>query len=422
MIDVTVNRRHFVTTAALAPTLLPTASSAAVPGAPTAAPDAGPDAGSVRTGADVLAEQRWRPLRGDRVGVLTNPTGVLSSLRHVVDAMHEQDAPVVAAFGPEHGFRGTEQAGESEGDVRDPRTDLPVYDTYGADVDGIARMLRKARVDHLVFDIADVGARFYTYVWTMYTAMQAASRVGAAFTVLDRPNPIGDRVAGPLLDPEFSSGVGMLPIAQQHGMTAGELALLFDREHLPRRLDRLEVVRVTGWHGRTTDTGLPWIPPSPNMPTRSTAAVYPGTGLFEGTVLSEGRGTTTPFELIGAPGIDWRWAEALNTSGPPGVRFHEAFFVPMFSKHADRTCGGVRLHHEGAPPAVEAAVAMLVTARRLYPDVFGWRQDLMIDLLAGTDRLRRMIDAGADAAEVVDSWREEQRRFREQRRPHLLYD
>ncbi|WP_461143796.1 exo-beta-N-acetylmuramidase NamZ family protein [Salinifilum aidingensis] len=409
-----VNRRHFVTTAALAPALLPAASGASG----TASAGAGP----VRTGADVLAAQHWRPLRGNRVGVLTNPTGVLSSLQHVVDAMHEQDVPVVAAFGPEHGFRGTGQAGESEGDARDPRTGLPVYDTYGSDADAMARMLREARVEHLVFDIADVGARFYTYIWTMYTAMRAASRVGAAFTVLDRPNPIGDRVAGPLLDPAFSSGVGLLPIAQQHGMTAGELALLFDREHLPRRLDRLEVVRVTGWHGRTADTGLPWVPPSPNMPARSTAAVYPGTGLFEGTLLSEGRGTTTPFELVGAPGIDWRWAEELNAAAPPGVRFQEAFFAPAFSKHADRTCGGVRVHHEGEPPAVDAAVAMLVTARRLYPDVFGWRPDLMIDLLAGTDRLRRMIDAGADAAEVVGSWREEERRFRDQRRPHLLYD
>lgn len=365
--------------------------------------------------------------------MLTNPTGVLSTLRHVVDVMHEDGVRIAAVFGPEHGFRGTEQAGGSTGDYRDPRTGLPVYDTYGADAAGIAEMLRQAEVDHLVFDIADVGARFYTYIWSMLTAMLAAERAGIAFTVLDRPNPIGSRVAGPRLDPRFSSGVGMLPIAQQHGMTVGELARMFDQLYLPRPLEQLEVVRVANWRDRTMHTDLPWIPPSPNMPTRDTAAVYPGTGLFEGTVFSEGRGTARPFEIIGAPGVDWRWAAELNEAGLPGVEFQEMHFLPMFGKHADQECGGVLLHRVGSVDPdgrahnedqldpVELAVTMLSTARNLYPEVFGWRPDLMIDRLAGTDRLRKMLDSGAPAAEVRDSWRADEADFRRQRRDFLLY-
>ncbi|MBF6510963.1 DUF1343 domain-containing protein [Nocardia farcinica] len=413
-----MSRRGVLTAAALAVPAAGVAASSAC-----AAPPQSPDLGfEVRTGADVLAGRNWEDVRGRRIGVVTNPTGVLSSLTHVVDAMHASGSVnVVAVFGPEHGFRGTSQAGGSEGDYRDPRTGLPVYDAYGADAAKLAGMLRKAGVEQVVFDIADVGARFYTYIWTMYTAMQAAQQVGASFLVLDRPNPIGGQVAGPRLDPRFASGVGLLPIVQQHGMTVGELARMFDRVYLPEPLPQLNVVRVEGWKGRTASTGLPWVPPSPNMPTPDTAALYPGTGLFEGTVLSEGRGTTRPFEIIGAPGIDWRWAEELNNAGLPGVRFRETYFVPTFSKHADVTCGGVQVHLLGEVDAIRTAVTMLVTARRLYPQVFGWRPDNMIDKLSGSDRLRTMVDRGADAAEIVDSWQDEVEDFRRQREPHMLY-
>ncbi|MER7079084.1 Uncharacterized conserved protein YbbC, DUF1343 family [Saccharopolyspora kobensis] len=407
-----------LTAAALAVPAVGIATSSAC-----AAPQQPTDLGfAVRTGADVLAGRNWDDVKGRRIGVVTNPTGVLSSLEHLVDAMHASGAVDIAAvFGPEHGFRGTSQAGGSEGDYRDPRTGLPVYDAYGADAAKLAGMFRKAGVEQVVFDIADVGARFYTYIWTMYTAMQAAQQVGASFLVLDRPNPLGDQVAGPRLDPRFASGVGLLPIVQQHGMTVGELARMFNRVHLPERLPQLEVVRVEGWQGRAAGTGLPWVPPSPNMPTPDTAALYPGTGLFEGTVLSEGRGTTRPFEIIGAPGIDWRWAEALNEAGLPGVRFRETYFVPTFSKHADVTCGGVQVHRLGEVDAIRTAVTMLVTARELYPQVFGWRPDNMIDKLSGSDRLRTMVDGGADAAEIVDSWQDEVEDFRRQREPDLLY-
>lgn len=412
-----VNRRGLLTAAALSVPAVGLAASSAC-----AAPPATERGSGVKTGADVLAARDWQDVTGRRIGVVTNPTGVLASLEHVVDAMHASgEVDLAAVFGPEHGFRGTSQAGGSEGDYRDPRTDLPVYDAYGADAAKLAEMFRKAGVEQVVFDIADVGVRFYTYIWTMYTAMQAAHQVGAKFLVLDRPNPIGARVAGPRLDPRFASGVGLLPIVQQHGMTVGELAQLFDREYLPSPLDRLDVIRVEGWRGRGADAGLPWVPPSPNMPTPDTAAVYPGTGLFEGTLLSEGRGTTRPFEIIGAPGIDWRWAEELNATGLPGLRFRETYFVPTFSKHANETCGGVQVYRNGEIDAIGAAVTMIVTARRLYPQVFGWRPDNMIDKLSGSDRLRTMVDAGADAHEIVGVWQRDVADFQRQREPYLLY-
>ncbi len=423
-----VNRRAFLggTGAALV------GAGASTTGAAHAMAAAAP-AEPTRTGADVLAAEGWQRLSGRRLGVITNPTGVLSTgpraLHHVVDAMHTSDAVEIAAvFGPEHGFRGTAQAGGSEGDYADPRTGLPVYDAYGADAEKLAGMFSKAGVEQIVFDIADVGARFYTYIWTMWTAMRAAKRTGLGMVVLDRPNPIGGTVDGPLLDPAFSSGIGELPIVQQHGMTAGELARLFDAVHLPEAeggsLEHLDVIEVRSWSrdDMFPATGLPWVTPSPNMPTPDTAALYPGTGLFEGTVLSEGRGTTRPFEIIGAPGIDWRWADEINAAGLRGVRARETYFVPTFSKHAAQTCGGVQLHRWEAARPITVAVTMLVTARRLYPDVFGWRPDMMIDKLAGTDRLRTMIDAGAGVDEVVGSWEGEVAEFRQQRQPHLIYD
>ncbi|WP_114454381.1 DUF1343 domain-containing protein [Halopolyspora algeriensis] len=418
--------------------LISSAVSAALPGVASCSTSSSgrpsSSAQPVLTGADRLARQGWRPLGGRRVGVVANHTAVLSQppagLRHIVDDMHAGgEVDLVAIFGPEHGFRGTAQAGGSEGEHTDPRTGLPVHDTYGADASALAGMFRRAGVEQVVFDIADVGARFYTYIWTMYTAMQAAVRADVPFLVLDRPNPIGGAVAGPRLDPRFASGVGMLPIAQQHGMTAGELARMFDREYLPdsagRSLRQLDVAEVQGWPRREffAATGLPWVPPSPNMPTPDTAAVYPGTGLFEGTLLSEGRGTTRPFEVIGAPGIDWRWAEELDTAGLPGVRFREVRFVPTFSKHAGAACGGVRLHRmsDSEFDAIRTAVAMLVTARRLYPRVFGWRPDHWIDELSGSARLRHMVDAGAGTEEIVGAWQQEQAEFRRRREPYLLY-
>lgn len=415
-----VSRRRALAAGALATPLL--ASGSALAGGSALAAES---PGFVVPAADQLAAQGWRKLAGRRVGVLSNPTGVLADFVHIVDSMVAAGVRPVAAFGPEHGFRGSAQAGGSEGDYTDPRTGIPVYDAYGASVDSLAAMFTKAGVDTIVFDIADVGARFYTYIWSLYTATAAAARTGASFLVLDRPNPVGGKAFGPMLDPAFASGVGLKPIVQQHGMTVGELARFFAGEFLPPATIDLEVVRVEGWRRETffAQTGLRWTPPSPNMPTPDTALVYPGLGMFEGTVFTEGRGTTRPFEIVGAPGVDWRWREKLTGLGLPGAEFRETYFVPTFGKFVNETCGGVQVTVTDPRTfdAVRTAVAMFVTAKRLHPDLFGWRPDLAIDKLSGSDRLRRMIDAGAGTDEIAGSWQDELTGFVRRRQPYLLY-
>jgi uncharacterized protein YbbC (DUF1343 family) len=431
-----MSRRGF-----LAATTATVATAAASAAATTALTGAGPEAVAATqptvpprttalTGADVLAAQRWRPLAGRRLGVLANPTAVLADLTHIVDDLVAAGVRPLAVFGPEHGFRGTAQAGGAQGDYTDPRTGIPVYDAYNVTAAQLAAMYTKAGVDTVVFDIAGVGARFYTYTWTMYIAMWAAVLAGAEFVVLDRPDPVGGQAFGPRLDPAFATLVGLKPIVQQPGMTAGELARMFNALFLAqdtggRQLSDVDVVTVRGWRRDTlfADTGLPWVLPSPNMPTPDTALVYPGNCMFEGTLLSEGRGTTRPFELVGAPGIDWRWAETLNALGLPGVRFRENYYVPTFDKFVNQTCGGVQVHltDPHALDPIHTAVAMLVTAKQLYPSVFGWRPDNWIDDLTGSARLRTMIDAGASIEDVVGAWQGELTAFRRDRRPFLLY-
>jgi uncharacterized protein YbbC (DUF1343 family) len=372
------------------------------------------------TGAEVLAADDWQALAGQKVGVISNPTGILPDLTHIVDAMHASGkVNVVAVFGPEHGFRGSAQAGGSEQDHIDPRTGIMVYDAYGANA--------------TKFDIQDVGARFYTYIWTMYEAMIAAARTGAKFVVLDRPNPVGGYARGPMLKPGYTSGVGKEEIIQQHGMTVGELARLFNAEYLPldangARVEELEVIQVKNWKRDQlyADTGLTWVMPSPNMPTPDTALLYPGTCLFEATNFSEGRGTTRPFELIGAPYIDYRWAEALQAKDIPGVEFREAYFTPFISKNANVLCGGVQVHITDPHKleAILAATHMIVEARRLYPG-FAWRAEnppgRWIDLLTGSDRFRTMLTAGASAEEIVAAWKPETDAWNARRAQYLLY-
>jgi uncharacterized protein YbbC (DUF1343 family) len=386
------------------------------------------------TGAEVLAADDWRALAGQRVGVISNPTGILPDLTHIVDAMHASgNVNVVAVFGPEHGFRGTAQAGGSEQDHIDPRTGIMVYDAYGATATKLADLYTKSGVETVVFDIQDVGARFYTYIWTMYEAMLAAVRSGARFVVLDRPNPVGGYARGPMLKPGFTSGVGKEEILQQHGMTVGELAQLFDAEYLPvdaggARLKELQIVQVKNWKRDQLydDTGLTWVMPSPNMPTPDTALLYPGMCLFEATNMSEGRGTTRPFELIGAPYVDYRWAQALQAKNIPGVEFREAYFTPYISKNANVLCGGVQVQITD-PHRVEAitsATHMIVEARKLYPQ-FAWRAEnppgRWIDLLTGSDRFRTMLTAGATAEEIVAAWQPETEAWSARRAKYLLY-
>jgi uncharacterized protein YbbC (DUF1343 family) len=387
------------------------------------------------TGAEAAAADGFSFLKGRRVGVISNPTGVLRDTTHVVDSMAaNKELNIVGVFGPEHGFRGSSQAGDSEGKSTDPRTGLTVYDAYGAGVEKMKELFTTAGADTLVFDIQDVGVRFYTYIWTMYNAMVAARDVGARFVVLDRPNPIGRRADGPLMTPGYTSGVGLKEIIQQHGMTVGELARYFNGELLPGEGDGghvdLDVVQVRGWDPESCaqESDLPWVPPSPNMPTADTAAVYAGTCYFEGTNISEGRGTTRPFEFVGAPYLDYHYSDRLNARGLPGVRFREAYFVPTFSKYQGETCAGVQTVvtdlHRFRP--IATAVAMLVEAHK-YPD-FAWREDswdpkrpFWIDKLSGSPRLRTMIDDGADEQKCVDAWEDEVRAFVRTRRQYLLY-
>ena len=253
-------------------------------------PDAPGKGRRVRTGADVAAADGWRVFAGRRVGVITNPTGVLEDFTSIVDDMVAHDVDLRAVFGPEHGFRGTAQAGEAEETSVDPRTGVTVHDAYGATVAAFAGFFAQSEVDTIVFDIRDVGVRFYTYIWTMWTAMQAAAQAGdLRFVVLDRPNPLGGRARGPVLQPGYTSGVGLLEIAQQHGMTVGELARYFNATFMQRAnqtpLTDLQVVEAEGWRRQMVgpDQADRWIPPSPNMPTPQTAVLYTGTGMVEAT-------------------------------------------------------------------------------------------------------------------------------------------
>ncbi|WNI32859.1 DUF1343 domain-containing protein [Streptomyces sp. ITFR-6] len=382
--------------------------------------------GGLRTGFARLSADGYALLKGQRVGIVTNPTGVTSDVRHIVDVMHADGrVDLTAVFGPEHGFRGTAQAGGSEGRYDDPATGHPVYDTYLKSGQPLADVFTESGVDTIVFDIQDAGARFYTYIWTLYDCMEAAALAGKRFVVLDRPNPVSGRAAlGPVLDPAFGTFVGRREISQAHGMTVTELALLFNGEFLADRPADLEIVKMSGWSRSDffDASGLPWVPPSPNMPTPDTALVYSGTCLFEGTNLSEGRGTTRPFELLGAEGIDHTWAAAANALDLPGVAFREAYFAPTFSKFEGKTVGGVQLHVQDREvfDPVRTGIALLVTAKRTW-NGFAWREDNWIDKLTGNTRVRTMIDAGADTDEVVGAWAKDLAAFRAVRKRYLQY-
>lgn len=407
--------------------------------AANAQPGRGRPADRVRTGVEVLLEDQPDVLQGKKIGLITNPTGVLPDLGHEVDAMNDLRPRIdlVAILAPEHGFRGEAQAGESGETYEDPRTGIPVYDLYGQDPDGIAEIAEEARVDLLVFDIQDVGSRFYTYIWTMSDAMEAAAGSGLEFVVLDRPNPIGGLDAeGPVLEEEYSTFVGRYPISQRHGMTAGEIALMFNEEFVPGRAGGekadLSVVWMDGWRRDMLyeDTGLPWVLPSPNMPTPQTAMVYPGTCMFEGTNLSEGRGTVRPFELIGAPYVDGELTDALRRREVAGTSLREAYFAPTFSKYEGETVGGVQLYATDpyAFEPIRAALAMILEIRRLYPDDFEWRYDswaedhpYWIDKLTGSDYVRRAVDSGNTPEEIVAGWQEELDKFRGLREGYLAY-
>ena len=387
----------------------------------------------VRLGIDRLLSGDAGQLAGRRVALVSNPASVDRAFRHSADLLADHpDIELVALFGPQHGFRSDLQDNMIETPhARDPRRELPIYSLYSETREPTAGMLRG--VDVLLIDLQDVGTRVYTYIYTMANCMRAAARHGIHVVVCDRPNPIGGAVVeGARLAPAFASFVGQFPIPLRHGMTIGELAKLFNAEFgLNTALD---VVPLTGWRREMhyDGTGLPWIIPSPNLPTLDSAVVYPGAVLIEGTMLSEGRGTTRPFELIGAPWIDGeRLAAAMNDRGLPGVHFRPVFFEPTFQKHARQTCGGCQLHvtDRDAFQPVRTGVELIAGFRRQNPGAFAWRQPPYeyehdkwpIDILYGSDRLRTALDAGEDVERLVEGWPEEEAAFRRTREPYLLY-
>jgi uncharacterized protein YbbC (DUF1343 family) len=382
----------------------------------------------VKLGLEVLLEEQLHLLGGKRVGLITNHTGVDSKLRSTVDLFHQHPAiALTALYGPEHGIRGAAGAGEHVATDRDPVTGLPVYSLYGANKKPSADML--ADVDVLVFDIQDIGIRYYTYPYTLAYCMEAAREHGIAMVVLDRPNPIGGAVVeGNILDPAFKSFVGLYPLPVRHGMTIGELACWFN---LTVGCD-LAVVPMKGYDRNTwwDATGIPFVPMSPATTGLEMAALYGGTCLFEGTNVSEGRGTTKPFEQFGAPWADGRrLAEGLNALNLPGVLFRPVYFTPTFSKFKGEQCQGVQVHvtDRQAIRAVELGLHLVKTMQDQNPESFAflapYKEGMhrFFDLLSGTDAVRLGLEAGASVAELTAGWAEQRQPFLAQRGAILLY-
>lgn len=361
---------------------------------------------SVRLGVDKLLDDP-NLIPGSNWGLITNYTGVTSDMRLSSTAL--AGSGLAALLSPEHGLTGTAQAGESEKGGEDPRTGLPVLDTYRLEGSDLDRAISDLGVDALVVDLADIGARFYTYVWTMVDCLRSAARLGLPFVVADRPNPLGGYASGPGLDPAYQSFIGRINVPIRHGLTIGELA------RVAASLDRADgldvpdpiVVPMDGWTRSMmwADTGLPWVMPSPNIPTPDSAFAFVGTALFEGTNVSEGRGTTRPFELVGAPWLDPSYAEGLNGKGLTGARFRFASFNPIFSKWAGTPIGGAQVYLERGADPLAVGLAMLAGA---VTEEFEWREPIwegpraglhFTDLMWGGPGLREKL--AADPGELL---------------------
>ena len=391
---------------------------------------------SVQTGLDQLVAQGFAPLRGKRVGLVTHPAAVDSRLRGAVDLFAAAEGvKLVAIFGPEHGLQGQAQdligvAGNEAKAV--PATVVSLYGSSAATLRPTAEQLKG--IDVLVVDLQDVGSRYYTFQATMRYCLEVALPLGILVLVLDRPNPLGGiAVEGPALRAGYESFVGAHDLAIRHGLTVGELAMLYQKE-LKLGPGELRVVACEGWKRRDyfEATGLPWVLPSPNMPTLDTAVVYPGQCLIEGTNLSEGRGTTRPFEICGAPWLDaGKLASRMNAEKLAGVTFRSAWFRPTFQKHAGKDCGGVQLHvtDRAEFQPVRTSLALLSAMREMSGDKFAWRTEvyefvsnpIAIDLLFGSDRERQQIEAGKPWREIASSWELEEQAFDHRRHSAWLY-
>jgi uncharacterized protein YbbC (DUF1343 family) len=404
----------------------------------------------VQSGLEALLDDPT-PILGKRLGLVTHQSAVTSDLRHAVEVLGEDARWTLAAlFGPEHGMWGAAQDMAHVGDEK--LTGVKVFSLYhdiGKSLDhepfGPASVLERLGplappeavvkdLDLVLVDLQDVGARYYTFVYTMALTMRSAASVGVPVLILDRPNPInGADIEGNLIEKKYLSFVGAFPLPARHGMTAGELAQYFNRK-FSMGCD-LKIVPMKGWRRSMwwDETGLPWVIPSPNMPSLGAATVYPGMCLIEGTNLSEGRGTTRPFEFYGAPWLDsFDLARALNDVGLPGVRFRAHSFTPTFQKQAGKVCGGVELHvtHRRTFEPYRTGLYCTKIARDLDPLRFDWRSERYefvtnrpaIDLLAGTDRFRHMVDKGEDLSGWIEEWRAPLKQFEEERKEFLLYE
>ena len=386
----------------------------------------------VKLGIDVLIDDGFKPLLGQRVGLITNPTGVTGDLRSTIDVLHEaHGVKLVALFGPEHGVRGEAHAGAHVADARDAITGLPIRSLYGKHRKPTPEML--ADLDVLVFDIQDIGSRSYTYISTMAVAMEGAAENGKRFMVFDRPNPVtGNKVEGRLLDMQYQSFVGYMPIPYVHGLTVGELARLINGAGWLEggvKCD-LQVVPMKGWRRDMwfDQTGLTWVPTSPHVPRAETSLYYAATGIMgELRVISEGVGYTLPFELAGAPGIDpQKLADELNSRKLSGVFFRPTHFQPYYGPYAKQTCGGVHILFTDRDQAELTPIQFHVmhAVRELYPEIrlFGNKRDAMFDKVCGTDRVRRMFLDGRPIEEIIAFWGQGVEEFRGRRAKYLLYD
>ncbi len=388
----------------------------------------------VIVGADMLFETRTDLIDGKRIGLITNHTALLADGTHLADALHEYgDAKLVALFGPEHGIRGDASDGSTVNDTLDAKTGVPVYSLYGKVNKPTPEMLKN--VDVLVYDIQDVGARFYTFISTMFLCMEAAAEMHIPFVVLDRPNPIGGiKASGPIRLDSLKTFVGWAPIPIMHGMTVGELAVMANLQAWlkERKTARLTVVKMENWRRSQwyDETQLRWTKPSPNMRSLETATVYPGMCLLEGTNVSEGRGTELPFENIGAPWINGKdLAKQLNAQGLPGVQFEQTEFTPQeipnvasHPKYSGQLCGGILLKVTDRKKfdAVKCGIAVVSGIHTLYQDSLIFRER-GFDRLAGTPLIRQAVLDGKSAGEIVSLWRDELEEFNKLRNKSFLY-
>jgi uncharacterized protein YbbC (DUF1343 family) len=388
----------------------------------------------VKIGLDIFEKNLPRKLQGSRVGLLVHPASINRRLEHAVNLfLKSRRFELKALFGPQHGIHGETQDNMVEWrGFRDKQTGLPVYSLYSHTRKPEPHMLKD--IDVMVIDIQDVGSRYYTFIWTMELCMQACLEMNKSVVILDRPNPLGgDIIEGPVLDMAYASFVGQRPLPIRHGMTIGEIGSYFKNEFYPS-LD-FYILQMQGWRREMwfDKTNLPWVMPSPNMPTLDTATVYPGMCLLEGTNLSEGRGTTRPFEIFGAPFIEPEMlVRRLKEFKLPGVVFRPMYFQPTFQKHANRLCGGAQIHiinRERFKP-FKTGVAVLKAVHDLYPRHFLWRQPpyeyetkkMPIDIIAGTERLRKDIENGEDLEQMEEWWKEQCLQFqRKVRRNYLIY-